>query len=450
MSGRKCSNITISQRRYDSMLSNMRRSDNAAANAERRARAARKSFDKLNRTVVQNQKRMQAEYRDGLNMLSQSVRDSENRQGQRLEDLRFDIQQDMEQQRQQFKAALDAQRQETNAALQTIRNDIQADKDAQASHAQTQINDLEGLVRLFRADDAQARFAPGELDEIEARLELARNNFETGQFQAALAAGQERYFEYQSLRTKVAERKAEWTAYFEELQNQVAELCGDANAAKEAEYSFADPDKVQEVDVVADVDFWSDGEFSVLSEKIDAVNEKLLDPDTLSTDALKSLAHEVEMLKRQLDEVIQTAKTALVQSQLRRELAENVLASFADTQWEIDDSLYENQDFRRAIHCKLKNPLGEEIVVSVKPIQTEAGLDAEVEINFFDKSNDERMRAARLSAINEQLSEGDFKPGAFQCLDDSQNRPGLSEMLDFDSLGAERKVRSRDTVGDER
>ena len=82
---------------------------------------------------------------------------------------------------------------------------------------------------------------------------------------------------------------------------------------------------------------------------------------------------EIAPMEDELSDIVEQAKERLVQSQVRQNIAASILTSFEGTHWELDDSTYEHDDFRKGLHVKLKNPAQEEIVASVTPVETSGG-----------------------------------------------------------------------------
>ena len=462
MSGRKCADVRISQDRYNKLLGNAKRADNAKRAAERRVKKERDRNRKMQRDFEHRQQAMQAEYRDGLNDLSADIQSLERQQNRRLEEVRLqsaqrleevrlqsaqdlaalgrDVNRRIEQQGARFQGALKEQgarfqqalkehRSEVKGELQAIRDDIRTDRERQRQAAQSQIDDLEKLFQLMRSQRAHERFAPGELDSLEDRFSLCRNNLESGNFQAALANGQERYFEYQELQLRIAERQAEWEAYLAEVRRLAEETAGAMAAAEGATYTFA----AQEVE--AQVDYWSEGALTEFRNRLDGHLGRLGDPEKLSTEELKQMLDEIAPMEDELSGIVEQAKERLVQSQVRQNIAASILTSFEGTHWELDDSTYEHEDFRKGLHLKLKNPAQEEIVASVTPVETsDGGITSNVEINFFDRLNDERLRQARLKDMHESMHTEGVQVGSFECLDQSEDRPGDQQMRDFERL----------------
>ena len=477
MSGRKCTDVTISEDNYNELLSNARRADNARRTAERRVKKERQQNHKLQRDFERRQQAMQEEYRNGLNDLSDDIQSLEKQQNQRLEEVREQSAQRIEEVREQsaqdlaalgrdvnrriehqgerfqqavkdqgarfqqavkdqgarFQQALKDHRSEVDGALRAIRNDIRADRTQQRKVAQSQIDDLEKLFQLMRSQRAHERFAPGELDDLESRFSLCRGNLESGNFQAALASGQERYFEYQELQLNIAERQAEWEAYLAEVRRLAEETAGAMAAAEGATYTFAEGDMSQEVE--AQVDYWSEGAWTDFRNRLDGHRGRLGDPEKLSTEELKQMLDEIAPMEDELSDIVEQAKERLVQSQVRQNIAASILTSFEGTHWELDDSTYEHDDFRKGLHVKLKNPAQEEIVASVTPVETSGGgVTSNVEINFFDRFNDDRLRQARLSDMHDSMHKEGVQVGSFECLDQSEGRPGAEQMRDFERL----------------
>ena len=444
MSGRKCTDVAISQDRYNELLNNTRRADDARRAAERRIKKERQRNRELQRDFEYRQQAMQEEYRNGLDDLSADIQDVEEQQSQRLAEVQRqaahdlaalgrDLNHRIEEQGKRFQQALNDHRSEVDRTVQAIRNDIRADRNRQRNAAQSQIDDLQTLFRLMRSQRAHERFAPGELDTLEARFSLCRRNLESDNFQAALAAGQERYFEYQELQVRIAERQAEWEAYLAEVRRLTEEASGAMAAAEGATYAFGEADMSQQVE--AQVDYWSEGALTDFRNRLNGHLERLGTPEELSIDELKQMLDEIAPMEDELSGIVERAKERLVQSQVRQNIAASILASFEGTHWELDDSTYEHEDFRKGLHLRLKNPSNEEIVTSVTPVETaDGGITSNVEINFFDNSNDERLRQARLKDMHNSMHAEGVQVGSFECLDQSEGRPGNEEMRDFERL----------------
>lgn len=440
MSGRKCADVTISQNEYNELLNNTRRADNARRAAERRVQEERERNRALQRNFESRQQAMQAEYRNGLNNLSDNIQNLERQQSQRLEEVRRqsardlatldrDVNRRIEEQGNRFQQALNDHSRDVNNALQAIRDDIQDDRARQRAAAQSQIDDLQTLFKLMRSQHAHERFAPGDLDTLEASFALCQNNLQNGNYQAALAGGQERYLDYQKLQLRIAERQAEWEAYLAEVRRLSEETSGAMAAAEGATYTFA------EQEVEAQVDYWSEGALTDFRNRLNSHLKRLHASEELSTNELKQMLDELAPMEDELSGIVERAKERLIQSQVRQNIAVSILQSFEGTHWELDDSTYEDEDHRKGLHLKLKNGLNEEIVASVTPVETaDGGITSNVEINFFDQFNDPELRQARLSDMHSSMHTEGVEVGAFECLDQSENRPGNEQMRDFERL----------------
>ena len=478
MSGRKSTKVRISRDSYDRMLRDTRRADDAVRAAEQRAEKERKQNRKIRQDFKSQQKTMQAEYRRGLKNLSADMRDLETRQAERIEDIQRQTEQDLlaleenvasrieeqgeqfqealvdleenvtsrieeqgerfqkalQRQGERFQQALTTHRTEVAEALQEIRDDIRTDRARQRDDAQSQLNDLETLFQLMRDQPAHERFAPGELHTLESRLASCRADLNSGNFQTALANARERYFEYQELQLRIAERQAEWEAYLAEVQRLTEKTSGAMAAAEGATYTFAKSEASQEVE--AQVDYWSEGALTDFRDRLKGHLERLASPEEIDTDSLKQMLKEIAPMEDELASIVARAKERLVQSQVRQNLAASILTSFEGTPWELNESTYEGKDFRKGLHLKLKNAVNEaeEIVASITPVETEGGVTANVEINFFDDDNDKNFRNARLERMYGRMRKEGVNVGSFECLDRSEDGPGAVEMRDFERL----------------
>ncbi|TRD15475.1 hypothetical protein [Palleronia caenipelagi] len=432
MSGRKCSNVTISSNAYNQLRTNVRRADNAAAAARRQAEKERAKNRAMQAEFRRSQDSMQREYRQGLVSLSDSIRHVELQQNERLNTLRDEMFENFEAQSRAFAQALNEHRAEVSAQLEDIRDEITADKETQRYYAEQRVSDVAKLMALLAKDADTERFAPGELASLEARLEDARNAISLGQHQAAFSGAQERYYDYQELRVKIAERQALWSARLELALRQSERVAGDIAAANEARYQFGED---QQSDVAAEVDFWSWGRLSELKAAHEDIAAQLSNATDLSAEDLERLETELIELEGEIVATVALARERLIQSQHRRDIGEAVLESFEGTIWQLDDNSYEGEDFRRGLHLKMKNEAQEEIVVSITPNETaDGGMSSVVEVNFFDRDNDERLRAARLREMQAAMQHQGVEVEGFRCMDNSVGQPGDAKMRDFERL----------------
>lgn len=442
MSGRKCANVTISGRSYYELLRSIQRADDDTRAARMRADAERRRHRTIQQAFELRQRKLHDEYLSAIDDLSEEMQHLERSQMERLDDVRResaqrhrDLTHRIEEQGARYDQALNEHRAAVANALQAIMQDIQADRQRQHAAADTQIRDLQALFRLMRDQRTHERFAPGELDRIEAAFAMCRNNLQSGLYEAALAGAQERYVEYQELQLRVAKRQAEWQAYLDEVRRLTEQTCGAMAAAEGATYRFGEDRAAQEV--AAEVDYWSKGELGEFRDRLSGHLRRVQFPADLSTDDLKQLLREVAPMNAELDRIVAKAKARLVQSQVRRNLAASILKSFEGTLWELADSTYEEQDFRKGLHVKLTNEAGEEIVASIIPVETpEGGIAANVEINFFDRFNSKRLRAARLEQMQRRMRTEGVDAGTFECLDNSEGMPGNQERRNFELLRA--------------
>ena len=446
MSGRKCANVTISERSYYELLRSIQRADDETRAAQARVEAERRRHRTIQQAFELQQRELHDEYLSAIDDLSEEMQHLERSQMERLDDVRREsaqrlvtLDQDLthriEEQGARYDQALNEHRAAVANALHAIRQDIQAGRQRQRAAASTQIRDLQSLFRLMREQRTHERFAPGELDRIEAAFAMCRNNLQSGHYEAALAGAQERYVEYQELQLRVAKRQAEWQAYLDEVRRLTEQTCGAMAAAEGATYRFGEDRAAHEV--AAEVDYWSEGELGEFRDRLSGYLRRVQSPADLSTDDLKQLLREVAPMNAELDGIVADAKDRLVQSQVRRNLAASILTSFEGTPWKLADSTYEEQDFRKGLHMKLENTAGEEIVASIIPVETpEGGITANVEINFFDRFNSKRLRAARLEQMERRMRAEGVDAGSFECLDNSEGRPGNQERRDFELLRA--------------
>lgn len=432
MSGKKCSNVTISSSQYDRLRSDARRADRQADNARRRTEEEKRRNKQLRDNFRREQAKMQSQFQAGLRAVSKEIRDVEATQNQRLSSLRSEVFDSLDDHRRQVESALTEHRNDVDQALRNISDEIAADKSESRNIAESRISDVTHLLSLMAADPATERFAPGAIEGLQHRLQDAKGMLGAGQYQAAFAQAQERYYDYQELRARVALLEGEWRYQLDLALAQSEAVAGSVSAAEKAEFSFEQTGSEQ---IDAEVDFWTEGALEALKERYKERAEALRSPEDFTKEQLESIENEFAEMDAQVEFLTNSARDSLIASQVRQNIGQSVLDTFDGSGWELDDNAYAGEDLRRGFHLKLKNSADEEIVVSIEPVETSDGsLSAQVEVNFFDRGNDEILRGARLAEISNSLRKEGVNVGDFACLDNSEGRPGDDRRRDFEHL----------------
>lgn len=342
------------------------------------------------------------------------------------------FQQEIQQQNQIFTTALEEQRQVLQSQINKVAGHIQRKEVNEQKAARILLEDIRQVLDNIDKNTRHEKFKPGALDKIKTDLSLAENSYQSGHYQAVISSVQERYIEAQELRLELARLEHEWNMYLLQAKTSAAEVLAHCETQEATSFTIDTEEGSEEV--AAEIDYWTDGKLTTLRQKVE-MEIKQLDSDEISLESLKeSIAKSTEWMQES-EEITEEAREALVKSQVRQNISQSVADSFEGTGWYVTDSTYQGKDQRSSLHVKFESPTGDEIVTIVHP---EKALDGEIrnrlEVNFFDKSNDERFRHARIKEMHERMREEGVDVAAPQTRAGYETGPGDESVRDFERV----------------
>lgn len=215
----------------------------------------------------------------------------------------------------------------------------------------------------------------------------------------------------------------------------VAQVLASCDAQYACRFTFETEEGVEEV--AGEVDFWTQGALTQLRQRAEAEMKRLEAPDDLTLYDLKQSAAQSEAQYAETLQLAERAKEALLASQLRNNIGQTIGEALAEANWEVTDAAYQGEDFRGAVHVKLANLQGDELLTIITPEEGQGGeIRNRINISFFDRScNDETFREERLKAITGMLQEDGLECGRPVCAPGTENRPCEDEeRLDFERV----------------
>lgn len=221
----------------------------------------------------------------------------------------------------------------------------------------------------------------------------------------------------------------------QEARLGVAQVLASCDAQESCRFTFETEDGVEEA--AGEVDFWTQGALTQLRQQAEAEMRRLDAPDDLTLYDLKQSTARSEAQYAETLQLAERAKEALLASQLRNNIGQTIGEALAEANWEITDAAYQGEDFRGAVHVKLANLQGDELLTIITPEEGQSGeIRNHINISFFDRScNDETFRENRLKAITGMLQEDGLECGRPVCAKGTENRPCEDESrLDFERV----------------
>jgi hypothetical protein len=422
-------------RELPGMLDAVRRENQAAI--DRAAAETRARQDALDRSLAglsAQTKKIEAQTR-------QRIRAQEARLRGELRDTAGQLRQEtrvaLEDQERRFAEGLARERQERARETKELRDEltgIQKDRDRARSAAASYVADARVMRDAIARELPHERFAPGRLAELSRRLDNAEDNASRGLGEAALVQAQELYLQLSELRAEVELRDQEWQAFRLEADRAVTLLQQQIKLNTNPAVLDENGDQVD--DYTLDVDFWSEGELSKLTEESGKLAARLADAgDPPSVAELREIAEHAAAggeLDERLTSIVTTAQARLIASQVRVNLAELVVSTLEETagySWE-GQALYAGQDERRAFYSKLRHLDSSEIVVEVAPDDNGKSCTLRI-LSYETDLHDEEERVHRAHAIADTLRAHGLEAG-LPAADMEQPDPDL---VDFKKLG---------------
>ncbi len=329
-------------------------------------------------------------------------------------------------QEQQFQAALHQQGEVLQANIDSLARNLRERLQSEHAMAETWCENLRRELDFIRAGYRHEQFAPGELTRLEQRLQLAEGNIGQGIFQTAVATGQEAFLQARQLRERLELHEMQWAHCRQQAHESATAALLALDEHRVIEYSLEGQQSLS-----VEVDFWTQGQWTALRERVAAWQRQLEAPcSTLSSADLDSLRQQAEAAHDEALALVALARNAAFSSIQRRDIQAMVLERLTQLGFRHVDSSYAEEDVRRAYHLKLQNGNGDELVTIVAP--TGDDFANQVTFDFFDRSPNEAVREERLNLIREQIeAEGEMEVAPMQCDPAYRDSNAPEERRDF-------------------
>ena len=402
MSGHKKALVSISQEEYDRLrTASVRVYDLAAQVDELHDVIQRKSSQSSQAQLDQALARQHA-YEDAVTVLSDNLQDLEHASAQAYESLYHTWSQNLSAFEQSWsQQAADQIEHWSNQVLSEIQEEHRA-RQMELLHLHRRIEDNEHSARQHQAlaehwsesalillDFIQnhypiALFGRAKYQRILNELAAAEESYSTAAFQAALSDYQRIYFQLSDLRIELERRLARWNHLY---QQALVEASAYLTVVERSAQVQAVDLEGQEISERVDVDLWTQGGYSDLMQRSQALVAQLESGmEHNPTRALQQiLSHDLPALREEFTDLVHQARMAVLSSQLRINIADLVVQSLEAQHFVFSEGHYDAEDMRRAYSASLKNLAGEEVVIQVHPHGTDS-LENDLHIISLDRS----------------------------------------------------------------
>lgn len=318
-------------------------------------------------------------------------------------------------------------------------------------YAEQWLADARVILDYIEQQQRHQQFAPGVLDTLKNELNMSRGNLEAGHEQAAIATGQRLYGEALKLQAEIEYRQMEWDTYYSEALTSARVQLAALKVQQTARWVFDTDQGSQELD--AEVDYWSDGALSSLKGRVEQSLATLeQQPHTLTLDDLKQRISANQDGMAELETIVTGAKERLIASQLRVNIAEDVLSELEAEGWRLQDHVWQGQDadagkgWKNAYHLKLRDQAGDEMITIVLPEETPIGsIENRVQFAYYPKdNNDEKFAARQTERLNRTLAKLGLTQEGLRCVPGHERTiRGDEKRRDFQKVRAAAPERSR-------
>ncbi|SDX01582.1 hypothetical protein [Thiocapsa roseopersicina] len=280
-------------------------------------------------------------------------------------------------------------------------NDLAAQRRNALQAADRCLGDAGVILDHIARHQRHEQFAPCALDGLRAELAQSQANLDVGHEQAAIATGQALYRNALKLQAEIEYRQQEWDAWYHEALTALRAQLAAVEVQQTARWVFDTDQGALELD--AEIDYWSDGALSALKGRISESVQRLEQHAVCLTLAdLKASVEASQPLQAELEQLVTRAKERLIASQLRANIAEDLLNELAAEGWRLEEDAWHGQDadagkgWKSAYHLKLRDQAGDEMITIILPEETPLGsIENRVQFAYYPKDNNDARFAAR-------------------------------------------------------
>lgn len=449
MSGVKDSYVQLRQSQLDHLMKNCNRVGNLEADIAKRVKdnqLLQQQMDSQRRQEEQRHKQLESQ----LGQMSSHMQEAEKESQRKIKKLRDKFNADLQGVNQRIDQlgsvlnkridnlsdALNEQRKDLQSQIKNIDDKIAAKEADQAKRAKIWLQDTQSLLNVIKQGYDHEKFKPNALNALTGELSLVENNIRQGDYQAAIATTQQTFLRGQQLRLDLEQLTLEWNAYLQAARKNVAEVLALCDSNLSAKFTFSTDIGAEEIN--AEIDFWTEGKLTQLREKV-VFEHQRLDNTSLTLEEIKQIINSSEQYRQQSEALAQEARQRIIASQIRQNIGQTIETSLQEMGFDVIESVWEGTDTRRALHVKLENSAGDQMVTIIKPGDNALGYHVTTHL-FDNNSNNEEFRLQRLNAMLRELEKAGLNCGPLKCAEGTINRPSNDrERLNFEQVARQNK-----------
>ncbi|MCD8147677.1 MAG: hypothetical protein LUD84_10470 [Clostridiales bacterium] len=388
-----------------------------------------------------------------LRQLNQQIAEREQLQNQRIQNMQRQHQAELTRQREQFQAErrnlqnaieqthtemqqeVRSIRRETDRKLRTERANTQAALAELDSKLQGKIRAVEGKVTSLAAQiqaekdghrnlaeywNDQARRLLAQLKEtfrpqlfdakaverIQTKINDAAGNLDAGVYETAIAQGQSAFNNAFAMKEELVAAELEWSSAFSGVMELEEQLLQDLETAENRVFS----NEKQGIKDTNGLDYWTRGQLTELTGRIDALRQELEGADEWTTQQLRDAEEKLRGLQEELALLEQAGHTNFTMAVSRTVTAETIGEILGNRyRMTYSDCNFFGEENREEYHAVFQNPVNlDTVTVTITPVTDENGVDAnhvDLLVSLGEDNSAERQREVA-TAVARNLVEG--------------------------------------------
>ena len=342
--------------------------------------------------------------------------------------IRKDFNHKIEQQKQKIKKQ-EKQLSLLDNKIDSVIQQIEAKESNQRNQASLWLEEAQNALTAVDSYKHE-QFCPGEYAQLKQKLKMSQLNMKNEVYEASISSSQILWQEASQLKVRLEVLENEWNECFEEAVDSNLNLIATCEAQKTVKLAFETEGGNEELEV--DIDYWCNGQLSKTKEIALSQKKILQYKEFIDLEQLKKFIQESAEYKEKALGLTQQAKEVIILSQLRSDMASDIVDSLDESGFELVDECFEGDDEREALHLKMQNISGDEVVTIITPVENRKN---KLDIHFFDKGNDESFKQTRLQSMIQRLQESGVECETPKCaVGTEDHNSGDESVRDFQQV----------------
>ncbi len=260
------------------------------------------------------------------------------------------------------------------------------------------------------------QFTPGRVEWLERQLVQTHENLEMGLAEAVIASAQQLVLSFSDLRVELERLQNEWVLLYQAAWEGINHLMIQVENCQFVEAIGLNGERLPSE---INVDYWTGGDLDRLYAQLGDLRSQMENEEIQPDSELLHRWLEQDLLyyHQDLEEIVYHARIAVLNSQLRINVADLVVQALQEQGFILADSNYAEDDMRMAFGAQLENIEGNQVIIQVAPVGERVG-ENELHIQSMDsEERTERELEQRWGEISQSLNQYGVAIGQYTTIE---------------------------------